>query len=116
MATWLWPGPEVLHGEAADVRRDVLNVCGAAHRAALLGGRGDGEGHVEQGLLALHGGDRDLLGQLRLERELELLRRAGLHVDLLGHPPETLYRHRHGIGTWRHGLRVASGCIGDDGP
>src|SRR4029434_2182143 len=53
---------------------------------------------------------------LRLERELELVRRTGLHVDLLGHPLETLYRHRHGIGTRRHGLRVASGCIGDDDP
>ncbi len=65
-------GPEVLHGQSGDVRRDALEVVDAAPPQDLLGGRRDRERHVEQRLLALRGGDGHLFGQGRFERRVEL--------------------------------------------
>ena len=58
-------GAEVLHGEAGDVRGDVFDVLGAALAQRLFGRGRDRERHVEQRLLALAGGDGDLLGHRR---------------------------------------------------
>ena len=88
------PGPEVLHRQPGDVRRHALDVLDAASAQHLLGGRRDRERHVEDRLLALGGRDGDLLGQLRLQREVELLRRAGRDFDILCGPAEACQPRR----------------------
>jgi hypothetical protein len=63
-------GSQVLHRESAHVGGHALDVLDAARTQVLFGRRRHGEGHVVQRLLALQGGDRDLLLQLRHEREV----------------------------------------------
>src|SRR4029450_10083120 len=51
-------GAQILHGEAAHVGRDALDVLDPAVAEVLLAGSDHGERRVVDGLLAAHGGDR----------------------------------------------------------
>ena len=102
-------GPQVLHGEPAYVGGHALDVLDATPAQDFLGRGGDRERHVGHGLLALHGRDRDLLLQLRLEREVRRQSRAAVELEVLARlPAEAPQRHGHRIDAGGEGSGVAS--------
>ncbi len=89
---------QVLHREAAHVRRYVLDVGGPAHAERLFSRGCHGEGNLPDQVLALHGGDRDLLREVRLESEVDGERAAcGHRLARLHVRPKAEVRRRDAV-------------------
>ena len=74
---------QVLDRKAGDVGGHLFDVIDAAVAQGVLGRGRDREGRVVNGLLALHGRDRDLLRRSQLESEVGGSRRAVGHPHVL---------------------------------
>ena len=100
--------PEILNRQPDHVHGHVFDIFDAANPQHFFGRRRNRERHVEQRLLALRRGDSDLLGQRRIEREIERLHCSGRHLERLRDSSKACQFNRHGVRAWRQGERVGA--------